>query len=46
MRAEAPVHKVVIVDIRNVRDARVGDIHLVEVAATYAIPRDERFTKT
>lgn len=49
MRGETPIPKVVVVnigDVRDVSDARVGDIDLVEIAATYAIPRDERFTKT
>ena len=46
MRGETSIPKVVVVDIGDVSDARVGDIDLVEIAATHAIPGDERFTKT
>jgi hypothetical protein len=44
-----PVRKVIVVDIGDVCDicdAGVGDIHPVEIAAAYAIPRDKWFTKT
>jgi len=49
MHVHAAVRKVVVVDIRNVRnigDVGVGDIHLVEIAAAYPIPGDEWFTET
>ena len=41
-----PVRKVIVVDIVDVGDVCVSDIHAVEIAAAYAIPRDEGFTKT
>ena len=45
----AAMGKVVVVDVRNVRnisDSRVSDIHAIEIAAAYAVPRNERFTET
>jgi hypothetical protein len=45
---DPPVLKVVVVDVRDVCDicdVCIGDIHLVKIAAAYAIPRDEWFTK-
>ena len=45
----AAVGKIVVVDIRDVRNignSRVRDIHAIEITATYAVPRDERFAKT
>jgi hypothetical protein len=47
--SRAVVNEVVVIDIRNVRDigdARIGDIHPIEVTAARAIPRDERLTKS
>jgi hypothetical protein len=38
----------VVVDVRNVRDigdARVRNVNVVEVITAYAIPRDERFAE-
>src|SRR5258708_40340386 len=43
------VHVGVVVDIgdvRNIRDMRVGDVHLVEVAAAHAVPGNVGLAKT
>src|ERR1700686_1569901 len=45
-RGETTVHEVLTVDIVEIPETAVGEIHAVKIAATYAIPRDKRFTKT
>jgi len=40
------VQVIVVVDIVDVRNARVGDVNVVEVAAARSIPRNERFTES
>src|SRR5438046_604197 len=42
LRMAMPVHIVVVIirHIRNVGDARIGDVHVLEVAAASSIPRN------
>src|ERR1700719_2924769 len=43
---DAAILKVAIVDVGDVCNPRVGDIHAVKIASAHAIPRDKWFTKT
>jgi hypothetical protein len=48
-RGDTAMIEVAVVDVVNVRDvcdARVGDIHAIEITAAYAIPRNVSFTET
>jgi hypothetical protein len=40
------VQVVVVVNIVDVRDSRVRDVHVIEVAAAYAIPGNERLAES
>lgn len=35
---------IIVGNVRDVRDACVGDVHIAEIVTASAIPRDERFS--